>query len=309
MVFLASRPPFNPPFLESSFTLAFRKGTDAWRIEATDKQVNGGGELWQLNLNPGDVGDRAALCFVAHDKVSGRLREWMQRYKITQANASSVGVNFIPDGEPRMRLTDGEVCDGVKEVRNQASAAVGVAGVATPSSAGLSQNDLIKQQLEQITAMQQERLRRMGATRSDAFAFARISAEGSRRDRTHGNQWQIKIDTQSFRVGTPLYDVNVQANVVEASGQVTPLQLSNRQLFVNIESRYAFVDRVGTKAVVCLTAKDPTQDKPYRMTQWFSIETSRVAWQNGGVQVPGEKATFVPSQPPTLTEASDAPCK
>jgi hypothetical protein len=125
----------------------------------------------------------------------------------------------------------------------------------------------------------------------------------------NGGQWQIKVDTQSFRPSQPLYDAHVEANLVDDSGRVTPLQLSNRQLFVNIESRYASVNRLGTKAVVCLTAKTPAMDRAYRLTQWFSIETSRVYWNDGGAQVPGEKAAFIPAKPAELTEASDAACQ
>jgi len=76
-----------------------------------------------------------------------------------------------------------------------------------------------------------------------------------------------------------------------------------------MDSYYASADRMGTQAVVCLTAKGPSSDTPQRLTQHFSIETGRVYWNDGGVQHPGDQATFVPSTPPTLTNASNCPCQ
>jgi len=306
MIFFYSRPPLYPPFVDSRFSVSFRRGAAAWRVDAADKQVSAGGELWHLNLGPDDMGDRATFCFVAHDKPSGRLKEWTQQYKVTQANTPSLGVNFVPEGEPAMRLTDGEPCDGVNEVRKEPSPAEAsrqsVARPGVPSLEAQLQEQRTKVQ-EQIAAMHAKALANLPA----APPFASITAEGSRRDRTNGGQWQIKVSTQPLRAGTPLYDVRVEANLVDESGRARPLQLSNRQLFVNIESRYASTDHLGTRAVVCLTAKDPAGGKQRRLTQWFSIETSKVVWPGG--QALGDKATFVPAQPPMLTEASGAACQ
>jgi hypothetical protein len=288
--------PLSGPFIDSALSVSFRKGTAAWRVDATDRQVSGGGELWYLNLNPDDLGDRATLCFVAHDKPSGRLREWIQHYRISAANTAELGANFIPDGDPTMYLTDGEPCDGVKEVRREQ-----VQPSVEERMQQRRQQQMAKAQ-EQIAAMRDQALK----TAPEPAHFARIMALGSRRDDTNGGQWQIKVSAQPFRPGTTLYDVRVEANLLDESGRVTPLELSDRQLFANIESRYAWADHMGTRAVVCLTAKDPAHDKPYRLTQWFSIETSRVLWRDG---VPGDKATFVPAQPATSTEASGAACQ
>jgi hypothetical protein len=308
MIFFYSRPPLYPPFVDSAFSVAFRKGTGAaWRVDATDKQPANGGELWRLNLKPDDLGDRATLCFVAHDKPSGRLREWTQRYKVTSANTPSAAVNFIQDGDAAMRLTDGEPCDGATEVRKEATPAAGAAA-GSPATT-LSMDEQVKQQtakMQETIAAMRDQARK---TKPPSANFARITAGGSRRDQTNGGQWQIEVKTQPFRPGEPLYDVHVEANLIDESGRVTALQLSNRQIFVNIETRSAWVNRMGAKAVVCLTAKDPALDKPYRLTQWFSIETTRVNWTQGGAQIPGEKATFVPAKPAELTEASNAACQ
>jgi hypothetical protein len=307
MIFFYSRPPLYPPFVDSAFSVSFRKGTAAWRMDAGDKQVSAGGELWHLNLNPDDIGDQATFCFVAHDKPSGRLKEWTQHYKVTPANTASLGYNFVPDGDAAMHLTDGEPCDGVKEVRKEQSPPDAPRQPAVRPGMP-SAEDLLAQRTkvqEQIAAMRANSLAALPA----APPFAKITAEGSRRDGVNGGQWEIKVSTQPLRPGTPLYDVRVEANLVDESGRALPLQLSNRQLFVNIESRYARVDRLGTRAVVCLTAKDPAGGKERRLTQWFSIETSRVLWRDPGGQVPGDKATFVPAQPPTLTDASGAACQ
>lgn len=115
MIFFYSRPPLYPPFIDSQLSIAFRKGAAAWRVDAADKQVSAGGELWQLSLD--EAGDHATVCFVAHDKQSGELKEWTQRYKITPANSPAIPVNFIPEGDPAMQLTKGRPCDGVTEVR------------------------------------------------------------------------------------------------------------------------------------------------------------------------------------------------
>ena len=308
MVYFYSRPPLFPPFVDSTFSIAFHKSTgEAWRVDATDKNVSPQGELWKLSLD--EVGDRAKFCFVAHDRTSGRLKEWTQGFKIEPAGA--LGVSFVQEGDAAMFLTDGEPCDGVKEAR-QAQPYAQVAAARTQTMTAPSAQTYADQLAQQQALIYQ----RMSAMRAQSQTmtrrpeqFARITAEGSRRDNMNGNQWQIQVKTSPFRPGTTLYDVHVQANLVDASGRVTPLELSNRQLFVNIETRTAFVNHVAPKAVVCLTAKDPGRDRPYRLTQWFSIETNRVYWRDGGGQVPGDQATFVPSQPATLTEASDAACQ
>ena len=161
MIFFYSRPPLYPPFISSAFSISFRKGTGAaWRVDATDKQVANGGELWHLNLNPDDLGDRATFCFVAHDRPSGRLREWTQRYKITPANTPSAVVNFIPDGDAAMRLTDGEPCDGATEVRKEPTPATGVPSAPGSPATALSFDEQVKQQTakmqEQIAAMRDQ---------------------------------------------------------------------------------------------------------------------------------------------------------
>ena len=201
-----------------------------------------------------------------------------------------------------MRLTSGVPCDGVTQTRKESADATAAVAAANVSA----QSDLAKQQADMLASLR-ERMQAAGTPRAETFA--RIMAEGSKRGHQNNDQWQIKVSTQPFRPGTTLYDARVQANLIDASGRITPLQLSNRQLFVNIESRYAWVDHMGAKAVVCLTAKDPRGDKVFRLTQRFSIETTRVYWNDGGNHVPGDQATFLPSEPATLTEASDAVCK
>lgn len=306
MIFFYSRPPLYPPFIDSTLSIAFHKGSEAWRLDATDKQVSAGGELWHVDFD--EVGDRATICFVAHDKQSGRLKEWMQRYKVTPATSGPGGVNFIPDGDAVMRLTNGGPCDGVTNVRKVQTAATESNGLGGSTELD-AQNAKIKEMQAQQQAQIAELQERAMKARSSPATFANLRAEGSRRDGMNNYQWLIKVSAQPFRPGTTLYDVQLQGNLLDASGRLTPLTFSNRQLFVNIESRYAWVDRMGTKAVVCLTAKDATHEKPVRLTQWFSIETGRVYWKDGGAQHPGDQATFVPSQPATLGEASNSPCQ
>jgi hypothetical protein len=180
MVYFYSRPPLYPPFIDSTFSMAFRKGTgEAWRVDATDKQVSGGGELWHLNLNPDQLGDRATVCFVAHDRPSGRLKEWVQKFKVTPANMPSQAVNFVPDGDAKMYLTDGEPCDGVTEVRKEEAAAPALASAVGAPSGGLSANEQVQQRLasiqEQIAAMHGQSRLPAGPM---AATFARIMAAG-----------------------------------------------------------------------------------------------------------------------------------
>lgn len=321
MVFFYSRPPLYPPFVDSQFSIAFHKGSTSWRVDATDKAISAGGELWKINLD--EVGDRATICFVAHDRPSGRLKEWMQRYKLTPSTTRAEDVNWVPDGDANMRLTDGGPCDGVTQLREQAP--VQTAGAVIPGTPSSSQTpgavisrgssssptsamDLYKAQMAQIQQQRAQMLEQVRTMAPLPANFAKITSDGSRRDHVNGDTWQIKVDMQPG-IHAQLFDVHMQANLVNASGQLTPLQLSNRQLFGEIEIRYATATKLESKAVMCVTAKDEQRDKSYRLTQWFAIETSRVYWNDSGVQVPGERATFVPAQPATIAEASDAECK
>jgi formylglycine-generating enzyme required for sulfatase activity len=292
MIYFYSQPPLYPPFIDSALSISFRKGTAApWRLDAADRQVSPGGELWHLNLNPDDVGDRAAVCFVAHDKPSGRQREWMQRYKITAANAVSLGVNFIPDGDATLRLTDGEPCDGVKLVRREQPAATSATLPVAPAPAPALRSD------DQIAAMR--------TLASGARTFGRITVSATKKDRTNNGNWLLKVSTSPFRTSTTLYDVNVQV-VMRTGNKTWPVLLSNREMFVHIENRYASLDEPGKEAVVCFTARDPARPQPMRMTDWFSIETRAASWPTGES---GETAAFVPRREPTLEPASDAPCQ
>jgi len=296
-IYMFSRPPLYPPFIDSRLSIAFRKATNSWRVDLSDKSAQQGAELWKVNFD--EVGDRATLCFVAHDKASGRLREWTQHYRITPSSSERGGVNFIPDGEPSMRLIDGvQPCDGVTNARSQPSPDSAESIAATPQ-------EQYAKMLAQAAAMR-EQLQRADPSPN---SFANISAGGSRRDHMSGGRWWIWVDTQPLDFPNKLYDVKVEANLVDSSGRVTLLQFFNRQLSGDIESRYAWADHMGTQAVVCMIAKDPNRGKTYRLTQHFTIETGRVNWNDGGAQHPGDQATFVPSAPPTLTDANNLPCQ
>jgi hypothetical protein len=296
MVFFYSRPPLYPPFVDSSFSMAFhKKSGESWRVDATDKQVAAGGELWKINL--AELGDSAAICFVAHDQASGRLKEWMQRYTITSSSTTPGGVNFIPSGSAKMWLTEGGPCDGVTIVRAEAPAV---------SSEEYAQQQIAKSQeaaRRQIANSQQQIAQTLAPYQRRGAMFAIIRASGKKVDYANGGRWQIKVDTQPLRGN--LYDAHVQASLVDAAGTRKPLALSAPQLFVNIESRYALVDQIAAKAVVCLTARADGQDKAYRLTQWFNISTQRIDSLGRGEIT----ASFIPAQEPALTEASDAPCQ
>jgi hypothetical protein len=280
-IYMYSRPPNYPPFIDSTLTLVFHKGDQAWRFDGVDKQVNPAFEAWRVNVD--EISDRATLCFVAHDKESGRLREWIQRYRLTASASGYEGTNFLPEGEATMRLTDGGTCDGVITVRQ----------VSAPPSE---------------LARQQEKAEAIRQRASQPKPFATITASGSRRDQ-NSNQWVIQMQTQPMHSGTTLYDEHMEAYLIDASNRTTPLQLGGRQISDTIELRYASVDHMGTKAVVCLTARDPASDNMVRLTQWFDIETSNAYFHNGSGKDPDDMATFIPAKPATLTDASNAPCQ
>jgi hypothetical protein len=67
--------------------------------------------------------------------------------------------------------------------------------------------------------------------------------------------------------------------------------------------RYASLNKLGTEAVVCFTARDPDRLQPLRTTKWYSIEATGEPGPNG------YSAAFVPTREPTLEPASDAPCE
>ena len=293
-VYFNSRPPLYPPFVDSKFSIAFYQGSKAWRVEAADKMANGGGEIW--SLNPDEFGDRATLCLTARDQGSGRRKEWKQKYKVNQANSAAIPLSFIPDGPPTMRLTDGEPCDGVVQVHGEK---------ASESPA----QSIARMQRDQLAQMQQRVAQAQQQARTTAPApenFADVTAEANRRNGVNG--WEVRVDMQSG-IHAQLFDVHVQANLFDDDGQVFPLTLSNRQIVGDLETRYGTASSVGTKAAVCVTARDPRLSKLYRLTQRFSVETSRVQWDVNGSQVHGEHAAFVRSEPPIVSEASDTPCQ
>jgi len=323
MVFFYSRPPLYPPFVDSSFSIAFRKGAKAWRVDAKDKQISGGGELWNIVVD--DVGDKATFCFVAHDQASGRLKEWMQRYTVTSAGGPQA-YNFIPDGQASMRLTDGGACDGVTEAKIQSAEEVPQDSIAKMRQ---RQIDALKKQYpgtaiadmptatagagfqDRIAALQKQqadmRAAALNAGPKPEY-FAEITAEATRKDGENGNRWELKVDVDPG-VRAKLYDEHIEVKMTSAAGHVTPLQLSNRTMMGETEIRFAAVGQMGTKATMCLTAKDPRYGKTYKLTQRFSIETTRVSWTIQGRELPGENAAFVASEPPTIVEADGSPCQ
>ena len=274
--------PLYPPFI--AYRSAWHSARGRLRVWMHPQQV-GGKKSYGINF---DSGRKATICFVAHDRPSGRFKEWMQHYNLTPLATRAGDVNFIPDGDAIMRLTDGGPCDGVTQVRQEATAVAPVPAAPQPSVA-----DQYKDQMAQLQQRMADMRAQARKTGPQAYSFATIRAEGTRRDHVNGDRWQIKVDMQPWP-RAQLFDVHVQANLINASGQITPLQLSNRQLFVNIESRYATVVQMGTKAVICVTAKDPQYDKSYRLTQWFSIETSRVYRTMGEVRFRGIRRRSCP---------------
>ncbi len=306
-VYFNSRPPLYPPFIDSKFSVVFYQGSKAWRVDATDKMINGGGELWNLNLD--EFGDRATFCFTAHDQASGRLKEWKQKYKVIPANSPVFPFNFVSDGPAAMRLTDGGPCDGVSQVQSEKpveSTEQSIARMQQTQAAKIAQmqKDSVAQFQQRMAEAQQQARRTAPAPAS----FADVTAEATRRDGVNENRWVVRVDMQSG-IHAELFDVHVQANLFDDNGRVSSLPLSNRQIVGDLETRYGAVASLGTKAAICVTAKDPRFDKLHRLTQRFSVETSRVHWDVNGSQVHGEHAAFVPSGPPTVSEASGEPCQ
>lgn len=285
MVYFYSRPPLYPPFVDSKFSIAFRKGTEAWRVDAKDKQMSGGGELWHVTLD--EVGDKASFCFVAHDQASGRLKEWMQRYTVTPASGPQK-LNFIPDGNAVMRLTDGGPCDGVTEAKVQKP----------EESVQESIAKMHQRQMADATKTMADA--RVGALRAGPSIqrFADIMASATRKS---GSRWMIEVDVDPG-LGAKLYDEHIEMKMIDAAGKATIVGLSNRTMLGAMERRGAAAAELGTKAVVCLTATDPPYPKAYTLTQRFSIETTQTG-------AGGESGAFVNAAPPTIAEANGAACQ
>jgi hypothetical protein len=111
------------------------------------------------------------------------------------------------------------------------------------------------------------------------------------------------VSTSPALASRTLYDIQVQMTMKGPGNKVWPVQLSNREITGFVEERYALLENLGTEAVVCFTAREPTRGQTLRMTKWFSIEASRVPGPNGYT------AAFAPMREPTLEPASNAPCE
>jgi hypothetical protein len=194
--------------------------------------------------------------------------------------------NFIPVGNPTFIPATDAPCDGVAEVRQPA---------------------VIESVQSQLAKRQQEML---ALSAKSPARFGRIDVSAKRYDSVNNGKWELMVTTAPFKLDTTLYDVHVQVVMKSAGKRARLVQLSNRELFVHLENRYALLNELGSEAVVCFTARDPARPQPLRMTKWFAIETRHVTWLNGGGRpVQGETASFVPSREPTLTPASEAPCQ
>lgn len=135
---------------------------------------------------------------------------------------------------------------------------------------------------------------------SDAATFERIDVSANK---LNSGRWRIMVVASPFLLQTTLYDIKVQMVTKGAGNKSWPVQLSSREMFACLENRYALLDNLGTEAVVCFTAHDPSSPKRLRMAKYFSIEAD----QEPGLI--GYSAAFVPSREPSLAPPSDVPCE
>lgn len=258
---------------DPTLQIAFRSGQNSWLMNAAwDGSVS-----WQVNAD--EVGDKAVVCFAAQDSRTGNRRQWTQSYTIQQAERGVMTrANFVPAGEPTLAPATGAPCDGVTQVRESAR---------------------IESMQEQLAKMQRQ-LAQRGSDSAAMFGRIDVSAWV---DRLNNRRWRIMVSTSPALASRTLYDIQVQMTMKGPGNKVWPVQLSNREITGFVEERYALLENLGTEAVVCFTAREPTRGQTLRMTKWFSIEASRVPGPNGYT------AAFAPMREPTLEPASNAPCE
>jgi hypothetical protein len=139
-------------------------------------------------------------------------------------------------------------------------------------------------------------------TLSDPKYFGKISVSASKSDRIDGGHWQLTVFAKTLRPND--YDeAKVQAVLISPGKPDLPINLTDRRNG-SLRTFVASLDRIGTKVVVCFSARKPAHPEPLRMTESFNGETYAAAEYGAN----GKQASFVPSAPATLSPVSNAPC-
>lgn len=254
------------PFIDPKLQIAFRTGVRKAWAVDVTDRQSMMG-MESYTLKVDELGEQATLCFTAQNSKNGMRRQWTQRYTVQQINDSP-------------------------EIARANFLPVGTPTLAPADGAPCDGVKEVRESSQAPIALDPRR-----------FGSIRVSAK--RKDASDNGKWLLDVQTVPFG-STPYYDVQVQAVMKRGGNKLSPVPLSNREIFGRLEDRYAWLDGLPNEAVVCYTARDPARPQPLRLTQWFTIETSRVTWRTGET---GETAAFVPSREPTLTPASNAPCQ
>jgi hypothetical protein len=304
MAAIASSPPLFRPFSNPSLQIAFSKsGQKSWAFNVVERTGGGAGDYWQLTTD--ELGEKATLCLTVRDSRTGVRRQWAGKYDVYQ---NGTRATFSLTGDPTLTPAQDGLCGGATELRQPlmdplstvdggATARAHTAlppHAATPASSGQSTQDLLAKVQQQAQQQQDDLIQAQKAARTSPAGFGKIEITTAR---INGGWWVTVFTAPANFVYTTFYDMKVQM-VMKGAGRVWSVPLSNREVVTSgMEKRGAALRDLGTEAVVCFTAKDPSRPQPMRMTKWFSIDA------NGNI------AAFVPSREPTLAVASDAPCE
>jgi hypothetical protein len=252
--------PQTSSLTDPKLQIAFTRGQKSWIMNA-----EWSGRAWEVNAD--ELGDKAVACLTSQDSKTGNRRQWTQSYTVQPSEQGPIPrANFTPVGDPTLTPDTGAPCGGVTAVREPAK---------------------IESIQDQLAEMRQKAL-------SSGAGFGRIEITTTR---INGGWWVTVFTAPANFVYTTFYDMKVQM-VMKGAGRAWSVPLSNREVVTSgMEKRSAALRDLGTEAVVCFTAKDPSRPEPMRMTKWFSIDAS------------ANTAAFVPSREPTLAVASDAPCE
>lgn len=129
-----------------------------------------------------------------------------------------------------------------------------------------------------------------GAVAMDPANFAAIHVIAHKRQ----EKWSLYV---SAAQGGLHRDTSLQVVVIDATDHLKPLPVSKKTVMYNTFTE-ELLDEIGKGVVVCYTAiDDSARGQALRMTSWFAVE------------VQGNRTSFVPLRPATLTRASDAPCQ
>jgi len=113
---------------------------------------------------------------------------------------------------------------------------------------------------------------------------------------TANASWQISVI--AVPVGGTYYDVKIQMVMTGVGSASSTIEVSDFQPGLMPTMFSATANELGNEAVVCYTARAPSQQTPLRWTGTYKIQSS---------SVPG-MAAFVAAHEPTLEKVSNAPC-